>query len=70
MKYRAIGFTNGEREDWIIQKKWFGLVWFDVLWMTGPDYYDRLRFSTQDAAEKWIAKTIEPTEMRWTRVKS
>lgn len=68
-KYRAIGFTNGEREDWIIQKRWVGLVWVDVLWLVGPDIYDRLRFSSEDAANKWIERTIELSELRWTPIR-
>jgi hypothetical protein len=69
MKYRAIGFTNGEYEDWIIQKKWLGLVWVDVLWLVDPDTYDRLRFSSEDAANKWIERTIELSELRWTPIR-
>lgn len=68
-KYRAIGFTNGEREEWFVQKRWFGLFWFDVLWLIGPDTYDRLRFSTEDAANKWIANKIELSELRWSPIR-
>lgn len=68
-KYRAIGFTNGEREDWIIQKKWFGLFWADVLWLVGVDTYDRLRFSSEEAANKWIDRRIELSELRWTPIR-
>jgi len=68
-RYRAIGFTNGEREEWIIQKRWFGLLWFDVCWLVGVDTYDRLRFSTEDAANKWIARKIELAELRWSPIR-
>lgn len=42
------------RERWALQMRWFGLFWIRVFVMRGWDYYERLTFPSEEAAERWI----------------
>ena len=46
-------------DEWKIQKRWFGLLWVDVLWLVAYDTYDRLHFARKEQAINKLAEIFE-----------